>query len=99
MSCRALPERWSFSRVATLILSNGVSGCPCEEFAPGPGTRMVEERGVPRLEKGKLAEKERDGAGGSSATVLLCLSLLSLSLHRGDAPETFMEDFTPLRSS
>ncbi|KAL7000180.1 hypothetical protein U1Q18_001328 [Sarracenia purpurea var. burkii] len=76
-------------------------GCPCEGFAPGLGTRMVEERGVPRLEEGKLAEKERDGAGGSSPTVLLFLSplSLSLSLHRGDAPETFMEDFAPLRSS
>ncbi|KAL6982530.1 hypothetical protein U1Q18_042057 [Sarracenia purpurea var. burkii] len=65
-------------------------GCPYEGFAPGPITRMVEERGVLCLEEGKLAEKEREGAGASSPTVLPFLSLLSLSRHRGDAPETFM---------
>ncbi|KAL6962713.1 hypothetical protein U1Q18_037672 [Sarracenia purpurea var. burkii] len=53
-------------------------GCPCEGFAPGPGTRIVEERGVPLLEEGKSAEKERDGAGGSSHTDLVFLPLLTL---------------------
>ncbi|KAL6991964.1 hypothetical protein U1Q18_010075 [Sarracenia purpurea var. burkii] len=69
LSCRALPE-------------GGALGFPYEGFTPSPETRWVEERGVPRLQEGKLPEKGVRWRWKLSPTGLLFLPLFPLSLIR-----------------